>query len=70
VFKGRFVIRYGDHEETVSAGDAFYMAPGHVPAFLEDTEMFELSPADELKAVLDVVNANAACLDEQLWAQR
>jgi hypothetical protein len=70
VFKGRFVIRYADHEETVTAGDAFYMAPGHVPVFLEDTEMFELSPAEELRAVLEVVNANAARLDEQLWAQR
>jgi len=28
VFKGRFLIRYADHEEIVTAGDAFYMAPG------------------------------------------
>lgn len=70
VFKGSFVVRYADHEETVRTGDAFYMAPGHVPVFLEDTEMFELSPADELRAVLDVVNANASRLDEQRWAQR
>ncbi len=70
VFKGRFVIRYADHEETLNAGDAFYMAPGHVPVFLEDTEMFELSPAEQLRAVLEVVNANASRLDEQLWAQR
>ncbi len=62
VFTGKFVIRYADHEETVSAGDAFYMAPGHVPVFLEDTEMFELSPAQELRAVLDVVEANIARL--------
>lgn len=70
VFKGRFVIRYADHEETVRAGDAFYMAPGHVPVFLEDTQMFELSPAEQLRTVLEVVNANASRLDEQLWAQR
>ena len=70
VFKGRFVVRYADHEETVESGHAFYMAPGHVPVFVEDTEMFELSPAHELRAVLDVVNANAARLDEQLWEQR
>jgi hypothetical protein len=70
VFKGRFVVRYADHEETVESGNAFYMAPGHVPVFVEDTEMFELSPAHELRAVLDVVNANAARLDEQLWEQR
>ncbi len=70
VFKGRFVVRYADHEETVSAGAAFYMAPGHVPVFLEDTEMFELSPATALREVLEVVNANAAALDESLWEQR
>lgn len=70
VFRGRFLVRYDDHEETVSAGDAFYMPPGHVPVFLEDTEMVELSPAAELKAVLDVVNANAAALDESLWESR
>jgi hypothetical protein len=70
VFKGRFVVRYAGHEETVSAGEAFYMAPGHAPLFLEDTEMFELSPAAELRQVLEVVNANAAALDEALWEQR
>ena len=70
VFKGSFVVRYADHDETITAGDAFYLAPGHVPVFLEDTEMFELSPADELREVLEVVNANAALLDDQLWGER
>jgi hypothetical protein len=62
VFRGRFVIRYRDREETVQAGDAFYMAPGHVPVFEEETEVFELSPAEEMRAVMQVVNANAARL--------
>lgn len=70
VTKGRFVVRYPDHEETISAGDAFYLQPGHVPLFVEDTEMFELSPHAELQKVLEVVNANAARLEEQLWEQR
>jgi hypothetical protein len=59
VRKGSIVVRYADHEETLRAGDAFYMAPGHTVVFLEDTEMFELSPADELAAVMEVVGANA-----------
>jgi len=59
VFKGRFVVHYADHDEHIAAGDAFYLAPGHVPVFLEDTEMFELSPARELREVLEVVNTNA-----------
>jgi hypothetical protein len=70
VFKGRFLIRYADHEEVVEAGDAFYMAPGHVPVFLEDTEMFELSPAGELRRVLDVVERNAQRLDAGAWSDR
>lgn len=70
VFSGRFVVRYADHEETISAGDTFYLHPGHVPVFLEDTEMFELSPAAELRAVLEVVNANAAALGADNWGQR
>ena len=70
VFKGSFVVHYADHDETVVAGDAFYLAPGHVPVFLEETEMFELSPADDLRKVLEVVNANAAALGEDKWDQR
>jgi hypothetical protein len=57
------VVRYGDREETVSAGDAFYLEPGHVPVFVEETEMFEVSPAEELRAVMDVVTRNAAALE-------
>ena len=59
---GVVIVRYADHEETLRAGDAFYMAPGHTVVVLEDTEMFELSPAKELAAVMEVVGANAAAL--------
>jgi len=31
LFKGKWVIRYADHEEEVNAGEAYYMAPGHLP---------------------------------------
>lgn len=62
VFKGSFTVRYADREETISTGDAFYMEPGHVPVFLEDTEMFEVSPGTELAAVMEVVARNAADL--------
>jgi hypothetical protein len=70
VFKGRFVVRYADHEETIVTGDAFYLQPGHVPVFLEDTEMFELSSAVQLSDVLKVVNANAAAMEDPNWEQR
>jgi hypothetical protein len=63
IFTGKVLVQYADHEETLETGDAFYMAPGHVPVFLEDTEMFELSPAAELAEVMKVVVANAEALE-------
>ena len=51
VLKGRIIVRYADHEETLEAGDAFYMAPGHAPEAEEGTELVQFSPRDELAAV-------------------
>jgi hypothetical protein len=49
VFKGKIAVRYTDgREETVCAGEAFYMPPGHVPRFVEDTELVEFTPVDLL----------------------
>jgi hypothetical protein len=44
VIAGRFAVRYPDHEETIAAGEAYYLPPGHLPDYLEDTEVFEVSP--------------------------
>jgi hypothetical protein len=50
VFAGEVAVRYSDgREEVVGAGEAFYMAPGHVTRFLEDTELVEFTPADLLE---------------------
>ena len=38
---------YPDHQETIAAGEAYYLPPGHVPDYLEDTEVFEVSPTSE-----------------------
>jgi hypothetical protein len=50
LFKGRMIVRYGDHEEVIEAGDAFYMSPGHAPEAEAGTEFVQFSPAEELKA--------------------
>jgi hypothetical protein len=50
VFQGRLIVRYGDHEEVLEAGDAFYMSPGHAPEAEAGTEFVMFSPADELAA--------------------
>jgi len=58
VIAGRFAVRYPDHEETIAAGEAYYLPPGHVPDYLEDTEVFEVSPTAELSKVIEVVLGN------------
>jgi hypothetical protein len=60
VLKGRLTIRYEGHEETVEAGEAFYMTPGHVPAADEGTEFVQFSPSDQLKATTDAIKRAVA----------
>jgi len=48
VVKGRIIVRYPDREETIEAGDAFYMPPGHAPEAEEGTEIIQFSPTDKL----------------------
>ncbi len=64
VLKGRMDLGLPDETVIVTAGDAFYMPPGHVPRFLEDTDFFEVSPHDEMQIVQDVVQRNLATLAE------
>ena len=49
VIKGTLTVRYGDREETIGAGEAFYMSPGHVPAATAGSEFVHFSPTDQLK---------------------
>lgn len=61
VLKGRMRVLYGTgEEETMAAGDLFYIPPGHAPIVEEDVEFLEISPPAESDAVLDVVKRNAA----------
>lgn len=48
VLKGRMIVRYPGGEETIEAGDAFYMPPGHAPEAEEGTEIIQFSPTDQL----------------------
>src|SRR5215472_13428628 len=60
VLKGRLTVRYSDHDETVEAGEAFYMSPGHTPAAEAGTEFVQFSPADQLAATTDAIKKAAA----------
>jgi hypothetical protein len=48
MFAGRMVVSYGDRDEVISAGDAFYLPPGHTPRAEAGAEFVQFSPADEL----------------------
>lgn len=60
VLKGKVAFRYGDHEETYEAGDAFYAPPGHTPVVFEGAEVVQFSPTDELAETAEVVGRNRA----------
>jgi hypothetical protein len=45
VFKGSLTVRYGDRNDVIEAGDAFYLPPGHVPAAVAGSEFVQFSPS-------------------------
>ena len=58
VLRGKLVFRYSDHDETYTAGDAYYGAPGHVPLSFAGAETIEFSPAAGLQETMAVVGRN------------
>jgi len=59
VLKGQLTYRFADHEETVQAGDAFYLPPGHIPVGNEpDSAIVQFSPTQELRNVEAVIMKN------------
>ena len=58
VFKGRLTWRFGDREEVVEAGDAFFAPPGHVPEAEAGSEFVQFSPVEELRATEAAMMAN------------
>ena len=64
VLKGRGRIRYADHEEVISAGDAYYLEPGHLPFIEEDIEVVEFSPKGEYQKTMEVVAQNMAAMEQ------
>jgi hypothetical protein len=60
VVKGRIRVRYAEGEETLQAGDLFFMPPGHAPLVEEDAEFVEFSRPSEFQPVLDHLARAAA----------
>ena len=44
ILKGRVRVRKPSGDEVLREGDVYYLAPGHIPVFEEDTEILEFSP--------------------------
>ena len=51
VVRGKLTVRYGDQEEVIGPGEAFYLPPGHVPAATAGSEFVQFSPTDQLAVV-------------------
>jgi hypothetical protein len=45
VIRGAMRVSYPDHDEVISTGDAYYVAPGHVAIELRDAEVVGFTPA-------------------------
>ena len=60
LLSGRVVVDYGDRQETVEGGQAYYIAPGHKISFETDCEALEFTPTDKLEETLEAVRRNYA----------
>jgi hypothetical protein len=52
VIKGRARIKYADRDEVITAGEAYYMAPGHIPVVEEDSVIVEFSPLGQYQKTM------------------
>lgn len=60
VVRGTFRAAYADGEESFTAGDAYYLRPGHLTKLDAGTEVVEFSPTVQLQETMAVVGANMA----------
>jgi hypothetical protein len=58
VFSGKLQFIYADHDEVISAGEAYYAPPGHTVKCLEDAETVEFSPSGALQETFAVAAKN------------
>lgn len=58
LFKGRLKVLYALSEETIEAGQAYYLPPGHNVVVEEDSELVEFSPRHDYELTLQAVARN------------
>jgi hypothetical protein len=59
LFSGRMTVDYGDRQETIEGGQAYYVAPGHKLSFESDCEALEFTPTDALEQTFEAARRNA-----------
>jgi hypothetical protein len=58
--------RFADHDETVDAGDAYYLQPGHLPVGnTPGSRIVQFSPTKELREVEAVLMKNVQAMQQQ-----
>jgi hypothetical protein len=60
MFSGRIVVDYGDRQELIEGGQAYYIPPGHRITFETDAEALEFTPTDKLEETMEAVRRNYA----------
>jgi hypothetical protein len=55
---GGMQIRYSDREETITAGQAYCLEPGHIPHITEPTESVEFTQIEEMRKTMEVMQRN------------
>ena len=60
VLKGKLKYTDDSGETIIEAGEAYYMAPGHLPYLYAGTEVVEFSPTKQLQDTLAVIEKNMA----------
>jgi hypothetical protein len=61
VLTGTLTYRYEDgSEDLITAGEAYYARPGHVPILSAGTEVVEFSPTEAFAKTIEVVSKNVA----------
>ena len=60
LFRGRMRVKFTDREEVISAGEAYYLPPGHNVVIEDDCELLEFSPKGEYQKTMEVAARNMA----------
>ena len=60
VIHGAVDFRFADHSERYEAGDAYFVAPGHIPHHEAGCEIVEFSPTEPLARAISVVMSNVS----------